>query len=118
MLCDLLFVRHLTQLMDVDVADDPGGVDNDDRALKAADIGVEDPIGWVIFPCGQKSLHSGYFVPPRDSAHALSVYTLSHEMPTTWALPPAKRSWRALSAGASLFQVFVKAKAKNASTTR
>jgi hypothetical protein len=39
-------------------------------------------------------------------------------MPTTWALPPAKRSCRALSAGASLFQVFVKAKAKKASTTR
>jgi hypothetical protein len=39
-------------------------------------------------------------------------------MPTTWALPPAKRSCRALSAGASLFQVFVNANAKNASTTR
>jgi hypothetical protein len=43
---------------------------------------------------------------------------VSHEMPTTWAFPPAKRSWSAFSAGASLFQVFVNAKAKNASTTR
>jgi len=39
-------------------------------------------------------------------------------MPTTWALPPAKRCWSAFSAGASLFQVLVNAKAKNASTTR
>ena len=39
-------------------------------------------------------------------------------MPTTWAAPPAKRSCRAFSAGASLFQVFVNAKAKNARTTR
>ena len=38
-------------------------------------------------------------------------------MPTTWALPPAKRCCRALKAGASLFQVFVNAKAKNAMTT-
>ena len=39
-------------------------------------------------------------------------------MPTTWALPPAKRCWSAFSAGASLFQVFVNANAKNARTTR
>src|SRR6266852_1168928 len=76
------------------------------------------PYACVTFPCGQKSLHSGYFFPPRDSAHAFSVYTLSHERPTTWALPPAKRSCSAFSAGASLFQVLVNAKAKNASTTR
>jgi len=38
-------------------------------------------------------------------------------MPTTWALPPAKRCWSAFSAGASLFQVFVNANAKNASPT-
>ena len=39
-------------------------------------------------------------------------------MPTTWALPPANRSWSVFSAGASLLQVRVKANAKNASTTR
>src|SRR6266850_3415558 len=39
-------------------------------------------------------------------------------MPTTWAPPPANRSWSEFSAGASLFQVLVNAKAKNASTTR
>jgi hypothetical protein len=27
----------------------------------------------VTFPCGQKSLHSGYFVPPSESPHALRV---------------------------------------------
>src|SRR5207245_6246819 len=54
---------------------------------------------------------------PSDSAHAFSVYTESHRMPTTWAFPLAKRWWSALSGGASLLQVPVNAKAKNARTT-
>ena len=37
-------------------------------------------------------------------------------MPTTWTSSPADR-WSCSSAGASLFQVFVNAKAKNARTT-
>src|SRR5438093_11253068 len=41
---DLLLVRHLTQRMNVDVAADPFGVDNDDRALRASDLFVEHPV--------------------------------------------------------------------------
>src|SRR5207248_9979698 len=66
----------------------------------------------------QESEQRGYSTPPRESAQAFSVYTESHEMPTTWALPPLNRCWSAFSAGASLFQVLEKANAKKASTTR
>ena len=39
-------------------------------------------------------------------------------MPTTWAVPGAYRSWSDASAGASWFQVPLKANAMNATTTR
>src|SRR6185295_6443139 len=48
--CDLLFVGHLSQLMHVDVADYPRRVDDDDRALRSSDVGVEDAVGLRHLP--------------------------------------------------------------------
>src|SRR5258705_6152025 len=44
LLRDLLFIRHLAELMHVDVANDPRGVDNDDRALGSPDLLVEHTV--------------------------------------------------------------------------
>ena len=78
---------------------------------------LKTPYADATLPWGQKSEQSGYATPPSESAQALSVYVESQEMPTTWALPPAKRCWSAFNAGASLFQVLVNAHAKKATTT-
>jgi hypothetical protein len=43
-LCDLLRVRYLAKLMYVDIAHDPGSVDDDDRSLGSADLLVEDAV--------------------------------------------------------------------------